>query len=134
MLDILAQALGRLQGDVFADCLMGNHYHVVLRTRQPNLSRIMRHVNGQYARTFNKRHNVAGHLFQGRFHAIVVDRDDYLMEVCRYVEIEPATRRSGRFTGQMAVVSYRANVGSDVTEWLAKDELRSHLLGRQSPG
>ena len=68
---------------------MGNHYHFVLHTRQANLSALMRQVNGVYTQAFNRRHAKVGHLPQGRFKAILVDRDAYLLEVCRYVELNP---------------------------------------------
>ena len=71
-------------------CFIGNHYHFVLQTRQPNLSLLMRHINGVYTQRFNQRHRKVGHLFQGRFKAVPVDCDSYLLEVCRYVERNPA--------------------------------------------
>lgn len=74
---------------VLAYCLTGNHYHFVLHTGQANLSLLMRHVNGVYTQAFNRRHGKVGHLFQGRFKAILVDREAYLLEVCRYVELNP---------------------------------------------
>ncbi|HMR09785.1 MAG TPA: transposase, partial [Polyangiaceae bacterium] len=66
-LDVIAQGLDRFDARVLAYCLMGNHYHLVLRTGQPNLSALMRHINGVYTQIFNRRHALAGHLFQGRF-------------------------------------------------------------------
>ncbi|HET7864677.1 MAG TPA: transposase [Burkholderiaceae bacterium] len=84
---VLAQGMQRFDAQVLAYCLMGNHYHFVLHTRQANLSRLMRHVNGVYSQPFNRRHGKVGHLFQGRFKAILVDREAYLLEVCRYVEL-----------------------------------------------
>ncbi|WP_199724763.1 transposase [Noviherbaspirillum saxi] len=74
---------------VFAYCLMGNHYHFVLQTRQPNLSRLMRHINGVYTQSCNRRHGKTGHLFQGRFKAVLVDEEAYRLEVCRYVDLNP---------------------------------------------
>ena len=85
----LAEALARFDAMALAFCLMGNHYHLVLRTQRANLSRLMRHVNGVYTQRFNRRHGKTGHVFQGRFKAIVVDRDAYLVEVCRYVDLNP---------------------------------------------
>jgi putative transposase len=72
-----------------AHCLMGNHYHLALQTHQPNLSRLMRHLNGVYTQLFNRRHGLVGDLFQGRFKAILVDTDSYLLTLCRYVERNP---------------------------------------------
>jgi len=83
-LAVLAQAAERFDAQVLAYCQMGNHYHLVLHTRQANLSRFMRHLNGVYTQAFNRRHGLVGHLFQGRFKAILVDRDAYLLTLCRY--------------------------------------------------
>jgi putative transposase len=88
-LGILAQACERFDAAVLAYCQMGNHFHLVLHTRQGQLSRLMRHLNGVYTQRFNARHGVVGHLFQGRFKAILVDRDAYLLTLCRYVERNP---------------------------------------------
>ena len=88
-LAIAGHALERFDAHAWAYCLMGNHYHLVIRTREANLSRLMRHINGVYTQTFNRRHQLAGHLFQGRFKAILVDSDSYLLEVCRYVDLNP---------------------------------------------
>jgi putative transposase len=79
-LSALAHAVKRFDAHVLAYCLMGNHYHVVLHTRQPNLSMLMRQLNGVYTQAFNRRHGKVGHVFQGRFKAILVDRDAYLLE------------------------------------------------------
>jgi REP element-mobilizing transposase RayT len=81
-LDVVAQALSRFDAEILAYYLMGNHYHLVLHTRKANLSLLMRHINGVYTQAFNRQHNKVGHLFQGRFKAILVDRDAYLLEVC----------------------------------------------------
>ena len=88
-LEVLAQAADRFDAQVLAYCLMGNHYHLVLQTRQANLSRLMRHLNGVYTQAFNRCHSMVGHLFQGRFKALLVDRDAYLLALCRYVERNP---------------------------------------------
>jgi REP element-mobilizing transposase RayT len=71
-LDVQAQAKDRFDAQVLAYCLMGNHYHLVLHTRQGNLSRLMRHFNGVYTQAYNRRHGLVGHLFQGRFKAILM--------------------------------------------------------------
>ena len=71
-LAVIADAADRFDAQVLAYCLMGNHFHLVLHTRQANLSRLMRHVNGVYTQAYNRRHGVVGHLFQGRFKAILV--------------------------------------------------------------
>ncbi len=131
LLAIVDHAMARLDADALAFCLMGNHYHFVVRTRQPNLSRLMRHINGEYTRAFNRRHGISGHLFQGRFHAILVDRDAYLVEVCRYVELNPVRAGLVDAAGDWAWSSYRAHIGMQAPPvWLATEELHGHLLGR----
>ena len=93
LLGVVVEGMGRYDAQVLAFCLMGNHYHFVLHTRRANLSRLMRHLNGVYMQAYNCRHRKVGHLFQGRFKAILVDRDAYLLEVCRYVELNPVRTR-----------------------------------------
>ena len=78
-LDVIAHAMDRFDAQLLTHCLMGNHYHLVLHTRQANRSRLMRHVNGVYTQAFNRRHGLVGHLLQGRFKSILVDRDAYLL-------------------------------------------------------
>jgi len=93
LLGVVAQALSRFDAEALSYCWMGNHYHFVLHTRQANLSLLMRHINGVYTQSFNRRHDKVGHLFQGRFKAILVDRDAYLLQVCRYVDLNPVRAR-----------------------------------------
>lgn len=133
LLHVVDQAMARLDAHAIAYCLMGNHYHFVLRTRQPNLSRLMRQLNGEYTRAFNRRHGLTGHLFQGRFHAVLVDRDAYLIEVCRYVELNPVRARLVESPADWRWSSYRAHVGVDpAPAWLATVELHGHLLERDA--
>ncbi len=79
LLAILARTLAACEARAFAFCLMGNHYHFVLQTRQANPSVLMHRVNSLYSLTFNRRHGRRGHVFEGRFKALHVDRDAYLM-------------------------------------------------------
>jgi putative transposase len=130
LLWVLGQALDRFDAQVLSYCLMGNHYHFVLHTRQGNLSRLMRHVNGVYTQTFNRRRGLVGHLFQGRFKAILVDRDAYLLEVCRYVELNPVRASMVQHPGDWAWSSYLAHTGQvDSPVWLDTAGLHGYLLG-----
>ena len=131
LLEVVAQALSRFDAEALAYCLMSNHYHFVLHTRQANLSLLMRHINGVYTQAFNRRHDKVGHLFQGRFKAILVDRDAYLLEVCRYVDLNPVRARMVRKPGAWAWSSYRAHVGQMAApDWLDTQGLHGYLLGR----
>jgi REP element-mobilizing transposase RayT len=96
-LRILASAVERYRWICHAYCLMGNHYHLLIETPEANLSMGMRQLNGVYTQRFNKAHDAVGHLFQGRFKAIVVDKDSYLLELCRYIVLNPV--RSGMVDG-----------------------------------
>ena len=127
-LGIVALALERFDAQMLAYCLMGN---LVLHTRAANLSRLMRQVNGVYTQHSNRRHGLVGHLFQGRFKAILVDRDAYLLQVCRYVELNPVRAGMVAAPGDWAWSSYRAHVGlAAAPHWLDVDGLHGHLLGR----
>ena len=130
-LHVIAQAMERFNAQVLAYCQMGNHFHLVLHTRQGNLSRLMRHINGVYTQRFNRRHGLVGHLFQGRFKAILVDRDAYLMALCRYVERNPVAAGLVEMADEWAWSSYRAHVCKAPTPlWLDSDGLHGYLLGR----
>lgn len=90
---------------------MDNHFHLLIETLEGNLSLGMRQLNGVYTQTFNKRHQRVGHLFQGRYKAIVIQKDSYLLEVCRYVVLNPVRARLVEDPGGWRWSSYRATVG-----------------------
>jgi putative transposase len=92
-------------------CLMPNHVHLVVETPDPDLSDGMRYLNGSYAQWFNRRHGFQGHLFQGRFHAVLVESDWHLLELARYVVLNPVRARLTRDAGSWRWSSYRASVG-----------------------
>ena len=68
---------------------MDNHYHIVIETAEANLSKGMRQLNGVYTQYYNKQHNRVGHVYQGRYKGILVERDTYLLELSRYVVLNP---------------------------------------------
>lgn len=88
-LSLLRRARLRFHWVVYAYCLMGNHYHIVLSLGKPNLSRGMAWLNGMYARAFNSRHSRSGHLFEKRFFSRMIETDAHLMEEIRYVLLNP---------------------------------------------
>ena len=88
-LSLLGAVCDRYHWVCHAYCLMGNHYHLLIETPDANLSRGMRQLNGMYTRTFNIAHGRVGHVFQGRYKSIHVDADEYLMELARYVVLNP---------------------------------------------
>ena len=131
LLRVADDALYRFDATVLAYCLMGNHYHFVMQTHRSNLSLLMRHINGVYTQRFNRRHQKVGHLFQGRFKAILVDREPYLLEVCRYVELNPVRSGMVPTAADWPWSSFRAHVGQTVApRWLGTDTVWGQLLGR----
>lgn len=88
-LSILARACRRHRCVIHAFCQMDNHYHLLIETAGANLSLAMRQLNGGYANYFNWRHDLVGHLFQGRYKAILVQKGSYLLELSRYIVLNP---------------------------------------------
>ncbi len=132
-LSILEQTCERYHWRCYAWCLMTNHYHLVIETEQANLSRGMRQLNGIYTQTFNRTHQRVGHLFQGRYKAILVEKDSYLLEVIRYVILNPVRAHIIKTAGQYPWSSYRAMIDKVTPpEWLAKDKILGHFGKRLS--
>jgi len=86
---VLGQVCKRFNWVVHAWCQMTNHYHLLIETPEGNLSAGMRQLNGVFTQNFNRRHARVGHVFQGRYKAILVDRDAYLLELARYIVLNP---------------------------------------------
>jgi putative transposase len=123
---MLIRTLGEMVEEYQADChgwvLMDNHYHLLLETPAANLSVGMKYLNGIYTQRFNKKHHRTGHLFQGRYKAIVVEKDTYLKELCRYVVLNPVRARMVKSPGEWKWSSYRATAGLEKAEpWLKMD-------------
>ncbi|OGR23969.1 MAG: hypothetical protein A2X83_01780 [Desulfuromonadales bacterium GWD2_54_10] len=118
-LSYLESATERYSAIIHAYCLMSNHYHLLLETPAGNLSQIMRHVNGAYTTYFNIKRKRAGHLFQGRFKAILVEADEYATELSRYIHLNPVRAGIVDRPEEYQWSSYRYFIGHDKTpEWL----------------
>ena len=132
-LEVVSQAMRRFDAVALAYCLMDNHYHIVIHTRRANLSRLMRQINGVYTQACNRRHQRVGHLFQGRFKAILVDQDAYMLEVCRYVDLNPVRAKMVRTPANWPWSSYTAHTGRvPPPAWLDTDAVHGFLLGRDA--
>ena len=94
-----------------AYCLMTNHYHLLIETPDGNLTIGMRQLNGVYTQVFNRRHGKTGHIFQGRYKAIVIQKDSHLLEVCRYVVLNPVRARMVEKPEEYPWSSYLATAG-----------------------
>ena len=119
---LLAHVVDRFGWHCYAYCLMDNHYHLLIETPKPNLSLGMRQLNGRYTQMYNRRYARVGHLFQGRFTAILVEKETYLLELCRYVVLNPVRANLVPYPRQWAWSSYRATVGdTKAHDWLRTD-------------
>jgi hypothetical protein len=113
---------------------MDNHYHLVIETPDGNLSKGMRQLNGVYTQAFNRRHHRVGHLFQGRFKGILVQKESRFLEVCRYVVLNPVRAKAVKHPREWAWSSYRATGGlTAVPRCLRVEEILSHFGQRQGP-
>ena len=121
-LGILSSVVNRSHWLCHAYCLMDNHYHLLIETPEANLSKGMRQLNGIYTQWFNRTHHRVGHLFQGRYKAIVVDKESHLLELCRYVVLNPVRAKMVRGAGQWPWSSYRVTAGKgNVPDYLTVD-------------
>jgi len=121
-LDLLGETVGRFHWLCHAYCLMGNNYRLLLETPEANLSRGMRELNGRYTQAFNRRHGRVGHLLQGRYKAILVDRQSYLLELCRHVVLNPVRAGTAASPVDYPWSSYLATAGkAGAPQWLQTD-------------
>jgi putative transposase len=88
-IELVAGAVEQFDLRIHAYVLMDNHYHLMVESGQTGLSRALRYLNGVYTQSINRRHKRAGHLFQGRYKAILVEKESYLLELSRYIHLNP---------------------------------------------
>jgi REP element-mobilizing transposase RayT len=132
-LDLLGKEVNQQRWVCFAYCLMDNHYHLLIETPEPNLVRGMRRLNGVYTQAFNWRRKKPGHVFQGRYKSILVDKENYLMELCRYIVLNPVRAQIVMAPEEWQWSSYGATVGRDkAPKWLAVEKVLSLFSGRRS--
>lgn len=127
-LNVFSEVCTRFHWICHAWCQMTNHYHIVVETIEGNLSSGMRHLNGVYTQTFNRHHGRVGHVFQGRYKAILVERDSYLLELARYVVLNPVRGRLVSEPDTWPWSSYGSMVGTVPTPpWLRTDSILGHF-------
>jgi REP element-mobilizing transposase RayT len=140
-LGILADVVDRFNWLCHAYCLMTNHYHLLVETADANLSKGMRQLNGVYTQYVNRTHQRVGHLFQGRFKGILVQRDSYLLELARYIVLNPVRAGMVSHPADWPWSSYRGTVGLEeppaflTTDWVvsAFGQERARAAGARSP-
>ncbi len=133
-LDVLGEVVSRFRWRCHAYCLMGNHYHLMIETPEANLSKGMRQLNGVFTQGSNRRHKRSGHLFQGRYKAIHVDRNSYFLELARYIVLNPVRAAIVRHPHLWAWSSYSATTGTfPAPVWLTTDDLLAEF-GKRGAG
>jgi REP element-mobilizing transposase RayT len=121
-LEYLESASERYKAIIHAYCLMDNHYHLLLETPLGNLPQIMQHINGAYTTYFNVKRKRSGHLFQGRYKAILVAIDEYAKELSRYIHLNPVRTEVVEIPEKYDWSSYKFYIGKHKPpEWLYRD-------------
>jgi putative transposase len=132
-LDVLGREIEQQGWQCYAYCLMDNHYHLLVETPEPNLSKGMRRLNQVYTQAFNRRHGRVGHVLQGRYKSIIVDKNNYLLELCRDIVLNPVRAGRVRSAKDWRWSSYRATAGlAPAVDWLQTDRVLG-LFGRSRP-
>ena len=127
-LSTVAEASDQFGIEIHAYCLMSNHYHLLIKTPLANLSRAMRHINGLYTQRFNRLTKTDGALFRGRYKAILVDSDAYLLHLSKYIHLNPLEARMVDNLEQYQWSSYRAYIEADRSpRWLIREEIYGQL-------
>jgi putative transposase len=123
-LQILANVCERYNWVVHAYCLMNNHYHLLVETPDANLSQGMRQLNGVFTQSMDRKHHRVGHLFQGRYKAILIDKDVYLLELCRYIVLNPVRANMVNSPEEWPWSSWHCMLGNvESPVWLSTDTL-----------
>ena len=134
-LELLGRAVEEFYLRVHGYVLMSNHYHLLIETPKSGLNRALRYLNGVYTQTFNRRHRRVGHLFQGRYKAILVDKDSYLLELSRYIHLNPWRLKKSEDPFKYRWSSLNAYVGAvAIPRWLTGAEVLSEFGSRGKRG
>ncbi|MBU0693310.1 MAG: transposase [Candidatus Omnitrophica bacterium] len=126
-LEYLQLAKDKYKFNLYAYCLMSNHYHLFLETLQPNLSKIMQYINTAYTVYYNKKRNKTGHLFQGRFKSLLVDQDSYFLELTRYIHLNPVKAKIVDLPQKYKWSSFKGYIKPKTDKYIDYPELNSYL-------
>ncbi len=133
-LSLLAATQERFNAEWHAYCLMGNHYHLLVRTPEGNLERIMRHVNGLYTQYFNRSEKTDGPLFRGRYRAVLVDAKAHWLALSRYIHRNPLDAHRCRRLADYRSSSYRAYIALEKRPaWLTTHYVLAAITQRDRP-
>jgi len=130
-LTLLQRACDRYHWLCHAYCLMSNHYHLLIEIQSSTLSKGMKYLNGTYTQAFNRRHKRVGHVLQGRYKGILVEKDSYFLELSRYIVLNPVRARMVRAAKDWPWSSYRATVGQAKAQPLLTTDCILGNFGKQ---
>lgn len=134
-LSYLESAHERYGAVIHTYCLMGNHYHLLLETPRGNLSQIIHHINGAYTTYFNIKRDRPGHLFQGRFKGLLVEKDAHCKELSRYIHLNPVRAGIVKSPSEYPWSSYRYFIGKDKKpQWLTTELVLGDFGGERRKG
>lgn len=130
-IDTLKFVIDRYKWKCHAYSLLDSLYALVVETPKPNLSRGMRQLNGIYTQKYNRKHGISGHVFQGRFKAIIVDKENYLLDICRHVVLLPYKSGISKSLNNYKWSSYRSTAGLiEAPDFLSPDWIYSQFAKR----
>ena len=126
-LKYIAQAKQKYNFYLYAYVLMNNHYHLLLETTSPNLSQIMHYINSSYTAYYNIKRNKSGHLLQGRYKSILVDKDSYLLELTRYIHLNPVRAKMVEKPEEYKWSSYQGYLSSKGDGHIDKEQVKKDI-------
>jgi len=131
-LDLLSESIQLWEIKIHAFSLLPNHYHLLIETPLANISRAMRHINGVYTQRFNKNRQSDGHIFRGRYKAILVEEDAYLVELIRYIHLNPVKAGLATAPEKHAWTSHADYLTDGKRNWLSKSRILSYFGKRKN--
>jgi len=121
--ELIEEGVERFGHRIHAYCWMKNHVHLAIEAGQQPLSKVIQNVSFRYTRWFNKKENQSGHLFQGRFKAILIEEDQYLLELVRYIHLNPVRAGITKYPEEYLWNSHNTYIGLDQKWWLTRNSV-----------
>ncbi|SHE66776.1 REP element-mobilizing transposase RayT [Desulforamulus putei DSM 12395] len=128
-LEILCKAKREYFFKLYTYCLMTNHVHLHIETGDVDISKIMKKINMLYAIYFNQKHDISGHLFQGRFNSQIIEKDGYNLEVNKYIHLNPVRANMVLNPADYHWSSYNIYLGKTFSDLVETDKILSYFPG-----
>ena len=128
---LIKEGREKFEHRIHAFCLMANHVHLVIQVGETSLSRIIQNLSQRYTNSVNRRQKRTGHVFQGRYKAILIDAENYLLELVRYIHLNPVRAGIVKRAEDYPWTSLRAYLGKERLPWLNTDWVLAHFGTRK---